>query len=194
MLADIQTERRDFGGRAVRLGLGWLQQVPSLQNCPPAAGFQPEALGSLHPCSQNNGQRSWNRWCWRPSSKSGRWGGRMYLCQGQERQEVLSVTPHLVARERSLPSTHLTISLSCSKPFHGSQVLPQEFAVVVKSLSHVWRFMTPWTRACQAFLSFTVSWSLLTFMSIEWWEPTGVLCMSVHLRVTCHGSSLQSPV
>ena len=33
--------------------------------------------------------------------------------------------------------------------------------------------MTPWTAACQASLSFTISWSLLKFMSLsEWCHPT----------------------
>ena len=39
--------------------------------------------------------------------------------------------------------------------------------VVVQSLSHVWLFVTPWTAECQAFLSFTISWSLLKLMPIE---------------------------
>ena len=39
--------------------------------------------------------------------------------------------------------------------------------VVVQSLSHVQLFATPWTIACQASLSFTISPSLLKFMSIE---------------------------
>ena len=39
--------------------------------------------------------------------------------------------------------------------------------IVVQSLSHVWLFVTQWTAACQASLSFTVSWSLLKLMSIE---------------------------
>ena len=39
--------------------------------------------------------------------------------------------------------------------------------VVVQSLSPVWLFVTPWTPACQASLSFTISWSLRKFMSIE---------------------------
>ena len=38
---------------------------------------------------------------------------------------------------------------------------------VVQSLSRVQLFATPWTAACQASLSFTISWSLLKFMSIE---------------------------
>ena len=32
--------------------------------------------------------------------------------------------------------------------------------------------LTPWTAACQASLSFTVSWSLLRLMSIQWCHPT----------------------
>ena len=34
-------------------------------------------------------------------------------------------------------------------------------------LSHVRPSETPWTAACQAYLSSTISWSLLKFMSIE---------------------------
>ena len=37
----------------------------------------------------------------------------------------------------------------------------------VQSLSHVWLFVTLWTAACQASLSFTSSWSLLKLMSIQ---------------------------
>ena len=39
--------------------------------------------------------------------------------------------------------------------------------VVVQSLSCVQLFATPWTAACQAPLSFTISWSLLRLESIE---------------------------
>ena len=38
---------------------------------------------------------------------------------------------------------------------------------VVQLLSHVQLLVTPWTAACQASLSFTISWSLLKLMSIE---------------------------
>jgi len=38
---------------------------------------------------------------------------------------------------------------------------------VVQSLSCVWLFVTPWTTACQASLSSTISWSLLKIMSVE---------------------------
>ena len=50
--------------------------------------------------------------------------------------------------------------------------------IVVWSLSHVWLFVTPWTAARQASLSFTVSRSLLKFMSIELVMPSNhlILC------------------
>ena len=40
-------------------------------------------------------------------------------------------------------------------------------AAVVQSPSCVHLFDTPWTAACQAFLSFTISWDLPKFISIE---------------------------
>ena len=50
--------------------------------------------------------------------------------------------------------------------------------LVVQSLSHVLLFATPWTAACQAVLSFTISWSLLELMSTELVMPSNhlILC------------------
>ena len=48
----------------------------------------------------------------------------------------------------------------------------------VQSLSHVWLFATPWTRACQASLSITNSQSLLKLMSIELVMPPNHLILS----------------
>ena len=48
-------------------------------------------------------------------------------------------------------------------------------------LSHVQLFATPWTTVHQAFLSFTVSWSLLKFMSIELVVPSNDLILCHHL-------------
>ena len=45
----------------------------------------------------------------------------------------------------------------------------------VLSLSSVQIFLTPWTAACQAFLSITNSQSLLKLMSIEWVIPSNYL-------------------
>ena len=57
----------------------------------------------------------------------------------------------------------------------------------VQSLSHVWLSATPWTEAGQAPLSFTISWSLLRFMSIE------LVILSNHLSsVTPFSSCSQS--
>ena len=49
---------------------------------------------------------------------------------------------------------------------------------VVQSLSCVWLFATAWTTACQASLSFTISWSLPTLMSVELVIPSNhlILC------------------
>ena len=43
-----------------------------------------------------------------------------------------------------------------------------DYDITVQSLSHVWLFVTPWTAAGQTSLSFTISWSLLKLMFIEW--------------------------
>ena len=53
--------------------------------------------------------------------------------------------------------------------------------MVVHSLSHVWLFATPQTAACQASLSFTVSRSLIKFISIELVKPSNhlILCHSL---------------
>ena len=52
------------------------------------------------------------------------------------------------------------------------------YVVVVQLLSCVQLFVTPWTSACQAFLSFIVSRSLLKLMSIDSVMPSNhlILC------------------
>ena len=54
----------------------------------------------------------------------------------------------------------------------------QDWENVVQSLSPVQLFATQWTAARQAFQSFTISWSLLKFMSIESVTPSNhlILC------------------
>ena len=53
------------------------------------------------------------------------------------------------------------------------------FGFVIQSLSSVQLFATPWTAAHQVSLSFTISWSLLKFMSTE------LVILYNHLMV-CH--------
>ena len=52
-----------------------------------------------------------------------------------------------------------------------------------QSLSHAWIFMTPWTAACQAYLSITKSQSLPKLMSIESVMPSNhlILCLPLLL-------------
>ena len=64
-----------------------------------------------------------------------------------------------------------------------SQCLSIFCCFVVQSLTCVWLFVSPWTAACQAPLSFTVSLSLLRFMSIE------SVMLSNHLILCCTFSS-----
>ena len=52
-------------------------------------------------------------------------------------------------------------------------------SAVVQLLSHVWLTVAAWTAACQAPLSFTISQSLLKFMSTE------LVMLSNHL-ILCH--------
>ena len=59
--------------------------------------------------------------------------------------------------------------------------------VVVQLLSHAQLFVTPWIAARQASLSFTLSWSLLRFMSIE------LMMLSNHL-ICCYPLLLLPPV
>ena len=49
--------------------------------------------------------------------------------------------------------------------------------VAVQSLRCVRLFVTPWIAACEAFLSFTISWSLLKLMSIVSVMPSNYLIL-----------------
>ena len=57
------------------------------------------------------------------------------------------------------------------------------YRFIVQSLSHVQLFVTPWTAAHQATLSFTISQSLLKLMSIELLMPPNhlILCRPLFL-------------
>ena len=63
------------------------------------------------------------------------------------------------------------------EPQHWS--IKESGGVVAQSLSRVWLFATPWTAACQASLLFTVSGTLLRFLSTE------SVVLSNHL-ILCH--------
>ena len=68
----------------------------------------------------------------------------------------------------------------CLKSFFDQYiiVLGSKSISSVQSLSHIRFFVTPWTAACQAFLSVTNSWCLLKLMSIQSVMPSNhlILC------------------
>ena len=59
------------------------------------------------------------------------------------------------------------------------------YIVIFQLLSSVWLFATPRTEACQASLSFTISWSLLKLMSIELVMPSShlILCYLIRINI-----------
>ena len=59
--------------------------------------------------------------------------------------------------------------MNFSSSFHlaSGGLLWYEECCVVQLLSHAQLFVAPWTAARQAFLSITISWSLLKLVSIE---------------------------
>jgi len=73
----------------------------------------------------------------------------------------------------------LVVGVFCFLFFDCCWIVEVLYVVVfVQSHSHVWLFVTPWTAACQASLSFTISWSLLKLMCIESVMPSNhlILC------------------
>ena len=81
---------------------------------------------------------------------------------------VLGIVNHLILANSSRPNY-----VGCSHSFFKNG-----FKVSVQSLSRVRLFVTPWTAAHQASLSFTISRSLLKLMSIQSLMPTNhlILC------------------
>ena len=80
-----------------------------------------------------------------------------------------------------LPSRGTLIQMTtdiCFNLLFHQCLLSDEIVVIVQSLSHVWDLVTPWTAACQDSLSFTISWNLLGFMSLELMMPSNhlILC------------------
>ena len=62
---------------------------------------------------------------------------------------------------------HKTFDTDVLSSMHNLFLFPEDLYIVVQSLCHIQLFVTPWTAALQAPLSFTISWSLLKLMSIE---------------------------
>ena len=86
--------------------------------------------------------------------------------------------PKFMSIDSMMPSNHLTLCL-CVTSVHLSLYL-----VIVQFVSRVQFFVTPWTAACQASLSFTITHSLLKLMSIESVMPSNhlILCRPLLLQ------------
>ena len=67
-----------------------------------------------------------------------------------------------------------------SSGFFVNKPSENKLAAIVQSPSHVWFFVTPWTAACQASLSISISWSLPKFMSIALVMPSSAFNLSQH--------------
>ena len=84
-----------------------------------------------------------------------------FVCKIHPKCPYLSraIHPNMFANEENSANTELSL------------------LVVVQLLTCVWLFVTPWTVARQASLSFTISWSLLKLMSIESVMPSNRLML-----------------
>ena len=63
----------------------------------------------------------------------------------------------------------------CLVPCLEASMCSISVVITVQSLSRIWLLETPWTAACQASLSFTISWSLLKPGACplsQWCHPT----------------------
>ena len=79
-----------------------------------------------------------------------------------------------------LKDTRHSLVKNCSMVTRDRKEPPSETSrdlFFFQSLSHVCLFATPWTATHQASLSFTISWSLLKFMSIESVMPSNYLVL-----------------
>ena len=102
---------------------------------------------------------------------------------------------HGILQARILACVVIPFSRGCSSPRDQTHVscttdifltiwaTRETLAVIVQSLSNVQVFVTLWAAAHQASLSFTVSWSLLRFMSVESVMLSNhlILCLSLLL-------------
>ena len=95
------------------------------------------------------------------------WKRKIHLFQAWE--------PRGVTRSKMLPSAGQSQEhTKCSSAWNQQSA---------QSLCHVWLFVTPWTAACQASLSITISWSLFKLLSIESVMPPNhlILCCPLFL-------------
>ena len=87
---------------------------------------------------------------------------------------LIFLTP--ISHAKTTLSLKFSVSLLLTTGLDPHSCLKAQFSSL-QSLSHVRLFVTPWTAACQAFLSITNSQSLLKLMSIELVIPSSHLIL-----------------
>ena len=85
----------------------------------------------------------------------------LWYLSSQIRTETASLA------EKALHPSHWTIREFPQQLFSYIDPLPQCVSIAVQFLSRVQFFATPWTVTRQAPVSFSISWSLFRYMSIE---------------------------
>ena len=128
----------------------------------------------------------------------------LYVCSVESDCDTLDCSPqgssiHGILQARILEWVAISFSRGSSRPRDRTHVscvfctgrrvpyhlgIPYvSYSVLVQSLSPVRLFVTPWTAARQASLSFTISWNLLRLMSIELVMPPNhlILCCPLFL-------------
>ena len=86
-----------------------------------------------------------------------------FVCTNRERINILFYYKQINKITKITTETHKHMKSLLTKTL----IITSGMIIVVQSLSHVWLFVTPWTVACHASMSFTIFWSLLKFMYIE---------------------------
>ena len=94
------------------------------------------------------------------------WPGFAWISCNSLWAKIIKHLSFLVCQIKGL---YLWMDLSaCWRVYQADNCKGNVFSAVVfvQLLCQVWLFVTPWTAACQASLSFTISWSLPKFMFI----------------------------
>ena len=107
------------------------------------------------------------------------WDPRLEVMSSSNLLPQLLLNTELDVLWKVLNPYWISITLHCKGMFQVS--LFHHEVVVVQSLSRVQLFVTPWTAAHQASLSFTISQSVLKLMSIESVMPSNHLILSCPL-------------
>ena len=162
LLGDIDWLKKDWCGYLRGLNCSAIKITPSFR------GVLKACILAEIPHSRNWGDKSnflsvhWQGWCVHETKFSQVLPpGALEYCSLSDQGRRGNSTSTKLSSLTSIQWGYLfwvELCLSC--------VHPNSY-VVVKLLSRVQLFATPWTATCQAFLSFTISQSFLKLMSIE---------------------------